>query len=277
VDKTLSKELIRVGKKKPKNDANLTQKGKNNIQAGGNIYVINPTNPPERPKPKPKPKVFLIVLSIIFGCGCIGLGFTFFADLWPFNNSGYVLPTTPEYTSTTPVPTTTPIPTTTPEPPPAIVWVEEGVQWQDSLLGIGTFVGYWCTVHNRPHGRGTITWPHGIYDREYYGYFYNGFRHGRGRLIWNNDSVYYGPFEWGRESGIDGYMRWYEHGALVEWYRGDWSQRRPFGIGTRGWPSGIEITGTWRGNELIGEGTETDAYGRSRAVVQVNGRFEVAP
>jgi hypothetical protein len=128
-----------------------------------------------------------------------------------------VIPTVAPTLAPTPMPTVapTPIPTVEPTPEPP----NNTIHYPDGSIYVGDI------VNGAPHGRGVMVWANDT-ARRYEGYWQNGLLHGQGTLVWTNGHYYVGEFRnglchgWGKytapgEYDIEG-MWEYGHPVLSE-------------------------------------------------------------
>jgi len=102
--------------------------------------------------------------------------------------------------------------------------------------------------HGRPHGHGSIIYfVDDIYDRaNYTGGWINGTRHGTGRTLWSDGTLYQGQYKAGWEQGI-GVLR---QGS--EQYEGEFQDGKKHGKGIIVRDNGQKFKGTWINGALAG-------------------------
>jgi hypothetical protein len=102
------------------------------------------------------------------------------------------------------------------------------------------------TLNNKPHGKGSVTWPDGS---RYSGDWKEGLFHGEGTFTWTNGDKYEGHWYEDRMHGRGTYL-------FADWrkYDGEWRHDQMHGFGTYYWPNGEKYEGEFA--EGLYEGLE---------------------
>ncbi len=134
-----------------------------------------------------------------------------------------------------------------------------------------------CISGNCQNGSGTYRYSA---TSKYTGQFQNALRHGKGKMIYPDGSVYEGPFNYGKKHGVEGTVtyvngdkyvgQWYNdfpNGTgkyffkTKEHYEGSFVNGEFDGLGTMVYADGSYYTGAWKKSKKQGTGTLVGADG----------------